>query len=194
MSAPGESTYWNGEPTPARKVRVVVGPSQLPTWWCAKLAGTEREAVEVSYGSDVFYLDNEDESAWGKVTEGRGLPRYGHRSLPVSRVIEPTPARHPQCSAHYCCGGRVPCYVDGISPPSDEPREIDISVPAALAGTIVAVLAEIGVCEQSPAIADDTRLRNTEDEVVRKLAATAIIELQRREALEANAGTLRLET
>jgi len=31
------ATFWNYEPTPARIVRVTVGKSDLPTWWCAKL-------------------------------------------------------------------------------------------------------------------------------------------------------------
>ena len=43
-----------------------------------------------------------------------------------------------------------------------------------------AVLAEVAACEKSPALLDDTRLRLTEDEIVRKLAATAVIELLRR--------------
>src|SRR5205823_6421862 len=42
-------TFWNGEPAPARIVRVIVGPSPVKTWWCAQLAGTERKAVEVNY-------------------------------------------------------------------------------------------------------------------------------------------------
>lgn len=100
-----ETTYWNGEPCPARVVRV-----SLPD-------GTEVEAVEVIYDGDPMYLDNEafvlrgphivrDErgipkvdsrgtlqfdgedvfehtagSAWRKVTTGRGSPQWGHRNL-----------------------------------------------------------------------------------------------------------------
>ncbi|HET7321862.1 MAG TPA: hypothetical protein VFI96_05145 [Longimicrobiaceae bacterium] len=84
-----ERTYWNGEPTPCRRVRVVVGPSPRASWWCAGLEGTVREAVEVRYGREVFYLDNENGSGWEKVTAGLGSPHVGHSSLPVSRVIEP---------------------------------------------------------------------------------------------------------
>jgi hypothetical protein len=80
-------TYWNGEPTLARIARVIVGKSPVETWWCANLAGTEREAVEVDYHGDKFYLDNEDGSGWRKVTFGRGSPQWGHSSLPVERVI-----------------------------------------------------------------------------------------------------------
>lgn len=85
---PAAATYWNGEPTPARRVRVRVGPSPVATWWCAGLAGTERKAVEVRYGGRVFYLDDEDGSGWRKVTEGHGSPRWSSGSLPdTSEVI-----------------------------------------------------------------------------------------------------------
>jgi hypothetical protein len=83
-----ERTFWNGEPTPARKVRVIVGPSPVETWWCAELEGQERAAVEVNYHGDKFYLDNEDGSGWNKVTHGHGSPQWGHSSLPVSKVLE----------------------------------------------------------------------------------------------------------
>lgn len=81
-------TFWNGEPCSARIVRVIVGKPLAPTWWCADLEGTEREAVEVRYGNQLFYLDNENEQGWLKVTLGMGSPRYGHRSLLVERVLE----------------------------------------------------------------------------------------------------------
>lgn len=83
--------YWNGEPCEVRLVRVIVGPSPKPTWWCADLVGTERKAVEVTYGGQTFYLDNEDGEGLMKVTTGRGSPAYGHSSLPVERVVEPAP-------------------------------------------------------------------------------------------------------
>jgi hypothetical protein len=83
-----ERTFWNGEPTPAQKVRVIVGPSPVKTWWCAELEGTERAAVEVNYHDEKFYLDNEDGSGWAKVTHGHGSPQWGHSSLPVREVLE----------------------------------------------------------------------------------------------------------
>lgn len=82
-----EKTFWNYEPTPARKVRVIVGKSARQTWWCADLEGTERAAVEVNYHGEKFYLDNEDGGGWRKVTHGRGGPDWGHSSLPVSSVV-----------------------------------------------------------------------------------------------------------
>lgn len=83
-----EATYWNGEPTPCTKVRVLVGKSSRPTWWCAAYAGTERDAVRVEYVTGTFYLDNEDGGAWLKVTEGLGSPRWRHRDVPVEREVE----------------------------------------------------------------------------------------------------------
>lgn len=80
-------TYWNGELTPARRVVVIVGPTCLPSWWCASLAGERRDAVEVTYGDAVEFLDDEDGSGWYKVTDGRGSPRAGHRSLPDDSVV-----------------------------------------------------------------------------------------------------------
>lgn len=88
-------TWWNGEPCKARIVHVIVGHSDRPTWWCASLEGTVREAVEIEYGDfPLAYIDNDawdDHEAgegWRKVTIGRGSPQYGHWSLPVKRVIE----------------------------------------------------------------------------------------------------------
>lgn len=82
-------TFWNGEPTPARKVVVEVGPAERPTHWHHGLGGTLRAAVEVTYGGSVFLLDDEDGTGWAKVTVGHGSPRVGHRSLPgSSRVVE----------------------------------------------------------------------------------------------------------
>ena len=89
-------TFWNGEPCKAKRLRVIVGPSPA-TWWCAELEGAERDAVEVIYGKQTFYLDNEDGSGWLKVTKGRGSPMYGHKSLPF-RSLAPaasSPSRYP---------------------------------------------------------------------------------------------------
>lgn len=88
MKAPKIQTYWNGEPCPAKKVRVVVGPSPKTTWWCAELVGTERNAVRVDYGGQPpFYIDDEEGDGWAKVTRGRGGPECGHKGLPVEREI-----------------------------------------------------------------------------------------------------------
>ena len=84
-----DETFWNGEPCKARIVVVIVGKSLRETWWCAKLEGQKRQAVEVNYrGEAPFYLDNENGQGWVKVTEGRGSPQWGHSSIPVERVVE----------------------------------------------------------------------------------------------------------
>lgn len=101
-----EPTFWNGEPTPARKVWAVVADSEAPLYWARDLVGTRREAVEVVYGDATFYIDDgareeREVSVWGddampvmigpvaagsgwrKVTVGHGSPRLGHGSLNV---------------------------------------------------------------------------------------------------------------
>ncbi len=89
MKLKTEKTYWNGEPCHAYIVKVVVGKSLRPTWWCAGLEGQQREAVRVEYGEQVFYLDNETPgwSGWDKVTKGHGSPSIGHKSLPVAFIV-----------------------------------------------------------------------------------------------------------
>ncbi|WP_291208938.1 hypothetical protein [Hyphomonas sp.] len=86
-NTPGPETFWNGEPTKARKVFVEVGGPVPSTWWCADLIGFERRAVEVTYQGQTFFLDDEDGSGWEKVTTGRGGFRYGHRSLPGNSTV-----------------------------------------------------------------------------------------------------------
>lgn len=80
-------TYWNGEPCIATRVRVIVGKAEKPTLWYAGLEGTERRAVEVVYGDQTFYLDDDFDLGWFKVTEGRGLPNVPHGNLAVERVV-----------------------------------------------------------------------------------------------------------
>jgi hypothetical protein len=84
------ATFWNGKFASARRCRVVVGEADSPRKWYAGLEGTEREAVEVRHPTEgtVFYIDNEDGSGWGKITWGKGSPAYGHRSLPVARIVK----------------------------------------------------------------------------------------------------------
>lgn len=104
QTAPGlpavQEGFWNGLPTVVRKVVVEVGEGQRPEsvapehwrpWWRG-LEGTQRNAVlvlldGVNYGGGTVYLDDEDGSGWAKVTTGKGSPSFGHRELPVARVI-----------------------------------------------------------------------------------------------------------
>lgn len=66
-------TYWNGEPTPCRRVVVRVGTCAKPTLWFSGLEGTERQAVEVSYGGAIFFLDDDDDQA------GKGTPEVSDK-------------------------------------------------------------------------------------------------------------------
>ena len=77
---------WNGLPARARKVwaRVAEAP-QFPAYWAKPFIGWERAAVEVHYDQAIFYLDDEEDQGWLKVTHG-GLPSYGSKSLEVSDV------------------------------------------------------------------------------------------------------------
>lgn len=84
-----EQTYWNGEPCDARRVLVIVGNTgRFSTPWFIDYVGQERHAVEVTYGRETFYLDDEGGHGWRKVTEGRGSPRWSHGSLEVERIVQ----------------------------------------------------------------------------------------------------------
>jgi len=94
----GTGTFWNGEATPARRVSLVVADGPHPLGWYKRHVGEHRAAVEVTiwYTDDkpatVFYIDDADGSGWAKVTEGRGSPRVGHRSLyAVPGTVEDRP-------------------------------------------------------------------------------------------------------
>ncbi|MGW3410280.1 hypothetical protein [Streptomyces sp. NPDC000888] len=77
------ATAWNGEPCTAGRVTAVVADNgAFPEYWARDLVGTRRNAVQVRYGGEVFYLDDEDGSGWDKVTHGGG-PGRAHRSLTV---------------------------------------------------------------------------------------------------------------
>lgn len=89
---PAIKTYWNGEPAVVRKLIIKVGTVPKPGWWCAGMEKTRRKAIEVTQGGQTFLLDDENNSAWLKVTEGMGSPQWGHRTLPDdSEIIEERP-------------------------------------------------------------------------------------------------------
>lgn len=108
--APPPPTFWNGIRTPARRVTVTVADAPATArYWARHLVGTDRPAVEVTVSPDeVRYLDDGPSvtkvpkvlrervgassirfragSAWAKVTEGKGSPRFGHREIEVENV------------------------------------------------------------------------------------------------------------
>jgi len=92
LTKPPKKTYWNGEETPAVKVRVVVGAARdgdPPAAWWRKIVGQVRDAVKVTYHGESFYLDNQTGLGWSKVTMGRGSPAWGHSSLPNNSLEIP---------------------------------------------------------------------------------------------------------
>lgn len=80
-------TYWNGEPCKAERVKVIVGKSEKPTWWCAKLEGQKFRAIKITQDGYSFYIADEL-AAWHKIREGMGSFMYSHKSVPVDREIE----------------------------------------------------------------------------------------------------------
>lgn len=76
-------TRWNGEPCTARRITAVVADNTaFPMYWARHLVGTRRNILEVTYAGSTFYLDDEDGSAWNKVTHG-GSPRWSHNNITV---------------------------------------------------------------------------------------------------------------
>lgn len=74
---------WNGEPCQARRITAIVADdSRFPQYWARHLVGTRRNAVEVTYTGQTFYIDDEDGSGWNKVTHG-GSPHWGHSNLTI---------------------------------------------------------------------------------------------------------------
>jgi len=91
-----EQTYWNGEPTPCLR-----GIGVFPD-------GSRGPVVEVTYGGQVFHLDDTNDRAWRKVVYGFGSPRYGHQNVEVitfipnppgaARCIECETGKHTNCT------------------------------------------------------------------------------------------------
>ncbi len=79
-------TYWNGESCKAEKVKLIVGKSDRPTWWCADLEGKTIDAIQISQDGQSFFLPDEKKS-WDKITTGMGSPTYPHRGLPKSSQV-----------------------------------------------------------------------------------------------------------
>jgi hypothetical protein len=78
-----KTARWNYEKCDAQTGTVVVGKSQMPSWWCSQMDGQRRKCVRVNYRGKVFFLDDEDGSGSLKVFECGGGPDSGHKSLPV---------------------------------------------------------------------------------------------------------------
>ena len=90
-------TQWNGEPCAARQITAIVADNTaFPLYWAREFVGMRRKVVEVAYGGETFYLDDEDGSAWNKVTHG-GSPWFPHSNLSVDPAsIEPRAVAMPE--------------------------------------------------------------------------------------------------
>lgn len=78
-------TYWRANEAPARRVRVRVGTVERPTYWCAGLEGTERDAVAVEWEGKTLLIDDENGEGWRIVTSAYAIG--GYASLPPDSVI-----------------------------------------------------------------------------------------------------------
>lgn len=77
------ATRWNGEPCIASRITATVADNDaFPLYWARHLVGTRRKIVEVTYGGETFYLDDEDGSGWNKVTHG-GSPHWAHSNITI---------------------------------------------------------------------------------------------------------------
>lgn len=85
-----EKTYWNFEETPAeRGTGVMLDSPEFPKFWGreAGLVGTRVPVVKVTYNGQEFYLYNDHDEGWDKVTRGHGGPQKYHRSLDVDKYV-----------------------------------------------------------------------------------------------------------
>ncbi|MFI8535391.1 hypothetical protein ACIGMX_34740 [Streptomyces aquilus] len=77
-------TRWNGEPCHARRITAIVADApEFPAYWARHLVGTRRPIVEVTYADSTFYLDDEDGTAWRKVTIHHGSPSRSHSNISI---------------------------------------------------------------------------------------------------------------
>lgn len=81
-----EKTYWQGSPVTVRRVRVRVGTQMPPSYWCAALAGTERDAIELHPESGVVLIDDQNGAGWAVITSSH-TSGGGYRRLPPDSVV-----------------------------------------------------------------------------------------------------------
>jgi hypothetical protein len=84
--------------------------------WCERCARGERHAT-----ADI--PDGELRLRAIELTEA-GVPLPSGLQEFAPKASDGPRDRHPECCAHYCCGGKngLPCYTDSISRPGGEPR------------------------------------------------------------------------
>ncbi len=76
---------WGGRTIEATvvKVRIGVAPED---WWCAKMVGEERSAIEVKMDGQTVYVDNEDGQALTAMLQ-TVAPLPGTRFMPVFQLL-----------------------------------------------------------------------------------------------------------
>lgn len=85
----GPGTFWNGLPTRARRGTAMVADApEFLLYWARGIVGDRIEVVEVvlegvNAGGGITYLDDRLGDGWRKVTDGRGSPRFGHRTVHI---------------------------------------------------------------------------------------------------------------
>ena len=91
--APGhqiDTAQWNGKPCQARTVLIELADCpQYQNYWARAIVGQERNAVEVTVGDHVFYMDNQDGTGYAKITAGCGMWIFPHREVRPARIIQP---------------------------------------------------------------------------------------------------------
>jgi hypothetical protein len=88
-----EKGYWNGEPSATFTACIVKlnGDAAHPLWWHNAFAGTERQAIEITYGGETWCIENQNGTGFYKVTTGMGSPGCGHFSLSGHEVVRYIP-------------------------------------------------------------------------------------------------------
>jgi hypothetical protein len=158
-------TRWNGEPCEARRITAIVtDDGHFPAYWARDHVGTRRNAVEVTYGSQTFYLDDEDGSGWDKVTSG-GSPVHAHRSLNVDpgsvqpRPSDDGPARNETTDQTPSLDDRVHVAVRNALAVSQQNPAASLDVAAAFIAS--SALAEVHRVVPGPAATNATELEKT---------------------------------
>jgi hypothetical protein len=74
--------FWNGLPAEITPVTYEIGPHTIDAalWWSKRLEGKRRQGLKVEQDGNIFFIDNEYGDGYYKVTTGKGMPEYGHKS------------------------------------------------------------------------------------------------------------------
>ncbi len=84
-------TFWNGMLCKAWGVKVLVqNPNIYPDYWAKDIVGEIITAIKIKTFGDEFLISNRPEDGYDgylKITEGKGMMNYSHRSL-YGRIVE----------------------------------------------------------------------------------------------------------